>query len=51
MSVFAAPQDAERLKRYRDAGVDRAVFMLPTGTRDAVLKSLDASAALVRQVG
>jgi hypothetical protein len=22
--------DAERLKRYRDAGVDRAVFMIPT---------------------
>jgi alkanesulfonate monooxygenase SsuD/methylene tetrahydromethanopterin reductase-like flavin-dependent oxidoreductase (luciferase family) len=50
MSVFAARQDADQLKRYRDAGVDRAVFLLPTGARDAVLKSLDASAAFVRQV-
>jgi len=50
MSVFAAPQDAERLKRYRDAGVSRAVIMLPTGARDAVLKGLDAAAALLRGV-
>ena len=27
MSVYSTPQDLERLKRYRDAGVDRAVFM------------------------
>jgi probable F420-dependent oxidoreductase len=51
MSVFAARQDGDQLKRYQDAGVDRAVFLLPTGARDAVLKSLDASAALLRQVG
>jgi probable F420-dependent oxidoreductase len=50
MSVFAAPQDAERLKRYRDAGVDRAVLMLATGAGDAVLKSLDAGAVLARQI-
>ena len=50
MSVFAASQNLERLKRYRDAGVDRAVFMLPTGARDAVLKDLDASVALVGQL-
>jgi probable F420-dependent oxidoreductase len=31
MSVFAARQDADQLKRYGDAGVDRAVFLLPTG--------------------
>ena len=40
MSVFAAPQVAERLKRYRDAGVDRAVFMIPTTGRDEALKNL-----------
>ena len=50
MSVFAAPHDAERLKRYQDAGVERAVFMLSTATREATLKSLDASATLARQV-
>ena len=50
MSVFAAPQNAERLKRYRDAGVDRAVFMIPTMDRDESLKNLDAAAATVRGV-
>jgi probable F420-dependent oxidoreductase len=50
MSVFAAHQNAERLKRYRDAGVNRAVFMLPTAARDALLKDLDAAAVLARGV-
>ena len=50
MSVYSTPQDLERLKRYRDAGVDRAVFMLPTGTRDAILKSLDTAVAFVKQL-
>jgi probable F420-dependent oxidoreductase len=45
MSVFGAPQNAERLQRYRDAGVDRAIFMLPTAARDQTLKNLDACAA------
>jgi probable F420-dependent oxidoreductase len=44
MSVFAAPQDRDRLKRYRDAGVDRAVFMIATTGRDETLKNLDAAA-------
>jgi len=46
MSVFAAPQNAERLKRYRDAGVDRAVIMLATTARDEALKNLDACASV-----
>jgi probable F420-dependent oxidoreductase len=50
MSVFGARQDAEHLKRYRDAGVDRAVFLLPTGDRNAVLKNLDACAAVAGRV-
>jgi len=48
MSVFAASQDGERLKRYRDAGVDRAIFLLPTTRRDDALKTLDAAAAVAR---
>jgi hypothetical protein len=35
------------LKRYRDAGVDRVVLMLPTKPRDAILPMLDEGAALV----
>ena len=48
MSVFAASQDGERLKRYRDAGVDRAIFMLPSTRRDDALENLDAAAAVAR---
>jgi probable F420-dependent oxidoreductase len=50
MSVFAPRHDADQLKRYRDAGVDRAILMLPTADRDATLKNLDASAALAGRV-
>jgi len=50
MTVFAAPQDGERLRRYRDAGVDRAVFMVPTKGRDETLKHLDTAATLAREV-
>jgi hypothetical protein len=35
------------LKRYRDAGVDRVVLMLPPKPRDAILPTLDEGAALV----
>jgi probable F420-dependent oxidoreductase len=45
MSVFAARQNADQLKHYRDAGVDRAIFLLPTTARDEALKNLDACAA------
>ena len=48
MSIFAARQDAEILKRYRDAGVDRAVIMVGSKGRDATLKDLDAVAAVAR---
>jgi alkanesulfonate monooxygenase SsuD/methylene tetrahydromethanopterin reductase-like flavin-dependent oxidoreductase (luciferase family) len=45
--VFGAPRDLEVLKRYRDAGVDRVVLMLPPKPRDAILPILDEGAALV----
>jgi probable F420-dependent oxidoreductase len=48
MSVFAAPQNAERLQRYKDAGVERAIIMLPTTARDAALQNLDACAVVTR---
>jgi probable F420-dependent oxidoreductase len=49
MSVFAARQDLEDLKRYREAGVDRAIFMIATSGRGEVLKSLDAAAEVARK--
>ena len=51
MSVFAARQDTDLLKRYRDAGIDRVVFLQPTVGRDEALKNLDAAATHVRAVG
>ncbi len=48
MTVFRAPADAERLKPYRDAGVDRVLLEVPDLTRDEILKVLDKNAPLVR---
>jgi probable F420-dependent oxidoreductase len=51
ITVFGVAEDAELLARYRDAGVARVVFNLPTATRDEVLPVLDRCAALMRRVG
>jgi len=48
VSLYSVAQDAERLKQYRNAGIDRAVFMLPSTARDAALKNLDKAAAVAR---
>jgi probable F420-dependent oxidoreductase len=48
--VFGAPRDVDMLKRYRDAGVDRAVLMLPSKSRDEVLPMLDRSAELMKEL-
>ncbi|MGE3918292.1 MAG: LLM class F420-dependent oxidoreductase, partial [Hyphomicrobiaceae bacterium] len=47
MTVFRAPADAERLKAYRDAGIDRVLLEVPDLTRDEILKVLDRNAGLV----
>jgi probable F420-dependent oxidoreductase len=46
--VFAAPRDTDTLKRYRDAGVTRAIFMFPSKGRDEVLPMLDECAGLMK---
>jgi probable F420-dependent oxidoreductase len=46
VGIFGAEQDAERLARYRDAGIDRVVFTLPSAGGDDVLPKLDALAKL-----
>jgi len=51
MSIFAARQDHEQLKGYRDAGVDRAIFLVATLGRDEALTSLDAAAAVASALG
>jgi probable F420-dependent oxidoreductase len=46
--VFAAPRDADGLKRYRDAGVDRSIIQLPSKARDEILPMLDQAAAAMK---
>jgi probable F420-dependent oxidoreductase len=46
--VFGAPRELDALKRYRDAGVDRAIFMLPSKSRDEVLPMLERSVELIK---
>jgi probable F420-dependent oxidoreductase len=46
--VFGAPRDADGLKRYRDAGVDRSVIQLPSKARDEILPMLDQAAQAMK---
>jgi probable F420-dependent oxidoreductase len=50
VSVYGAPMDPDLLSRFRDLGVERAIFALPSAASDAVLPLLDRGAALVRQL-
>ena len=47
ISVSGAPPDAEVLDRYREAGIDRAILILPSANADAVLPVLDGHARLL----
>jgi probable F420-dependent oxidoreductase len=50
VSIYAAPSDAGRLAALRDAGIARAVFMLPPAAKDEVMKLLDGYAETMRRV-
>jgi probable F420-dependent oxidoreductase len=47
VTLNAAPRRPERLARYLEAGVDRAIFYLPQRDRDALEQRLDADRALI----
>ena len=47
ISVSGAPPDAEVLDRYREAGIDRAILILPSADADQVLPVLDRHAQLL----
>jgi probable F420-dependent oxidoreductase len=50
VTMNTAPPDRARIERYAEAGIIRAVFLLPPGgTRDELLAVLDERAALVAQ--
>lgn len=51
VSVFGASTDADQLKQYRDAGVERVVFSLESEKADTVLPVLDRIATLIETVG
>ena len=48
VSAFGAPPDPAVLDRFRQAGVTRAIFRLPSEGRDKVLPLLDQWAKLIR---
>jgi alkanesulfonate monooxygenase SsuD/methylene tetrahydromethanopterin reductase-like flavin-dependent oxidoreductase (luciferase family) len=48
VNVFGAAPDRAVLDTYRGAGITRAIFRLPSDTREAVLPLLDTYAKLIR---
>ena len=48
IAVFGAPPDQEKLKPYRDAGIQRVLFAVPDGSRDEILRMLDQAAPLAK---
>jgi probable F420-dependent oxidoreductase len=50
VTMFNAPEEADTLKRYRDAGVVRTCVSVPAAKADVVLPILDRWATLIRQV-
>jgi probable F420-dependent oxidoreductase len=48
ITVFGVAEDADLIKRYRDAGVARIIFSLPAAKADEVLPVLDRCVALMR---
>ena len=51
ISTFRVPPDLDRLKRYRELGIDRGVFSLPAEKADRIMPILDQWAELRRRLG
>ena len=51
ISTFRVPDDLDRLKRYRELGIDRVVFSLPGEKEDKIMPILDRWADLNRRLG
>ena len=50
ISVWGVAQDADLIRKYRDAGVARIIFQLPAAKADEILPLLDKCAGVIRQV-
>ena len=48
VTVFGVAEEIDAIRRYRDAGVARALFNLPAAKADEALPVLDRCAALIR---
>ena len=51
VTIFGVAPDEARVATLRDAAVTRAVFFVPSATRDVVLPLLDQYASLAKKVG
>jgi hypothetical protein len=49
VTYFGAPADPDVVRELDDAGVDRVLFMLPSGGRDEVERAADDAAALAQR--
>ena len=49
ISVFGVMPDAEKIKPFRDAGVKRVVFGLPSEAADTIIPLLDKMAAVIQK--
>ena len=49
VTVFGAPADADTLKQYAEAGVERAIFWVPPDAREKVLPIVDKYASLAHR--
>jgi hypothetical protein len=47
VTIFGAPEDLDRLQRYRDLGIARMVVSLPSAQADEILPILDRWAELI----
>ncbi len=50
ISIFAAPEDVDTLRRYQDAGITRAIVTVPSAEAGQVLPIIDRWAGLIGQV-
>jgi len=50
VTIFGARDDLDRIKRYRDQGIDRVVVTLPSAAAVEILPMLDRWAGLIRQI-
>jgi probable F420-dependent oxidoreductase len=51
ITIYQVPEDADLIRRYRDRGVDRVVFELPSARAEEVLPILDRCAKLMQLAG